>query len=77
MAINLGVIWDFANNLLVAGNEFVEDKVETVYGTFSLWLQGLAADTETKFDDNSLKVIELGVRDKLIKKYPLEEYPVD
>ena len=74
---NLSVIWDFANSLLVAGSEFVEDKVETVYGTFSLWLQGLVADTETKFDDNSLKTVELGIRDKLIKKYPLEEYPVD
>ena len=71
------MIWDFANSLLVAGSEFVEDKVESVYGTFSLWLQGLVADTETKFDDNSLKVIELGIRDRLIKKYPLDEFPLD
>ena len=77
MAVNLGVIWDFANSLLVAGDEFVEDKVETVFGTLSLWLSGLVADTETKFDDNSLKIIKLGIRDKLIKEYPLEDYPVD
>jgi hypothetical protein len=77
MAINLGVIWEFANSLLVAGDEFVEDKVESIFGTFSLWLNGLVADTETKFDDNSVKIIKLGIRDKLIKEYPLEEYPVD
>jgi len=77
MALDLGKIWDFANSLLVAGDEFVEDKVESVYGVFSLWLSGLVADTETKFDDNSQKIIELGVRDKLIKKWPLEEYPLD
>ena len=77
MALNLGKIWDFANSLLVAGDEFVEDKVESIYGVFSLWLGGLVADTETKFDDNSMKIIELGVRDKLIKKYPLEDFPVD
>lgn len=77
MAFDLGKIWDFANNLLVAGDEFVEGKVESVYGVFSLWLQGLVADTETKFDDNSLKIVELGVRDRLIKKYPLEDFPVD
>lgn len=77
MAVNLGVIWDFANSLLVAGDEFVEDKVETVFGTFSLWLQGLAADTETKFDDNSIRIIKLGVRDRLIKELPLDKYPVD
>ena len=73
----LGKIWDFANSLLVAGDEFVESKVESVYGVFTLWLQGLVADTETKFDDNSLKIVELGVRDRLIKKYPLEDFPVD
>ena len=77
MALDLGKIWDFANSLLVAGDEFVEGKVESIYGTFSLWLGGLVADTETKFDDNSMKIIELGVRDKLIKKYPLEDFPVD
>lgn len=77
MAIDLSVIWNFANSLLVAGDEFVEDKVESVYGTFRLWLKGLVADTETKFDDNSMKVIELGLRDRLIKAYPLEDFPLD
>ena len=77
MALGLGKIWDFANSLLVAGDEFVEGKVESVYGVFTLWLQGLVNDTETKFDDNSLKIVELGVRDRLIKKYPLEDFPVD
>ena len=77
MALDLGKIWDFANSLLVAGDEFVEDKVESVYGVFSLWLDGLVADTETKFDDNALKIVELGFRDRLIKKYPLDEFPPD
>jgi len=77
MAIDLGVIWNFANSLLVAGDEFVEAKVESVVSTFSLWLNGLAADTETKFDDNSIKVIKIGMRDALLDEYPLSEYPKD
>jgi len=33
--------------------------------------------TTTLFDDHSLVVVELGLRDKLIKTYPLETYPLD
>ena len=77
MALNLTKIWDFANSLLEAGNEFVEAKAEVVYGALSTWLQTQVARTDTKFDDNSLKIVELGIRDKLIKKYPLDDYPLD
>ena len=77
MALDLTKIWDFANSLLETGNEFVEAKVEIVYGALSTWLQTQAARTDTKFDNTGLKTIELGIRDKLIKKYPLETYPLD
>jgi len=77
MALNLNKLWDFANSLLEAGDEFVEGKVEAVYGALTYWLDGQVAKTSTKFDDNSKKIIELGIRDKLIKKYPLETFPLD
>jgi len=74
---DLTKIWDVLNNILEKCDEFVEDKVEAVYGGLDSWLQSQVDKTDTKFDNNSLKVIELGVRDKLIKKYPLETYPLD
>jgi len=77
MALDLSKLWDFANSILEIGKENVESTVEAIYGTFSLWLQSQVARTDTEFDDNALKIVELGVRDKLIKKYPLETYPLD
>ena len=75
--IDLTKLWDLANNLLEAGNEFVETQVESVYGTLSLWLQSQVNKTDTEFDDTALRIVEMGIRDKLIKKYPLETYPLD
>ena len=77
MALDLTKIWDILDKLLEAGNDFVEDQVENVYGTLHGHLLERAKKTETKFDDNALKTVELGLRDKLIKIYPLEEYPLD
>ncbi|MBA7574506.1 hypothetical protein ES708_16315 [subsurface metagenome] len=77
MAINLTIVWDLLDKLLEAGNDFVEAQVETVYGTIHGHLKERVEKTETKFDDNALKTVELGLRDKLIKLYPLEEYPLD
>lgn len=77
MAINLTVVWDLLDKLLEAGNEFVEAQVETIYGTIHTKLKEQVAKTTTKFDDNALKTVEIGIRDKLIKLYPLEEYPLD
>jgi len=77
MAFNLSGIWDILNQLLEAGNEFIEAQVETIYGTIHGKLKERVEKTETKFDDNSLKTVEIGLRDKLIKLYPLEEYPLD
>jgi len=74
---DLTKIWDVLNSVLEQCDEFVEDKVETVYDGLSAWLDSQVAKTETKFDDTSKKIIELGIRDKLIKKYPLETFPVD
>ena len=77
MAINLTIVWDLLDKLLEAGNDFVETQVEMVYDTIHAKLKEQVAKTTTKFDDNALKVVEIGIRDKLIKLYPLDEYPLD
>jgi len=77
MGLNLNVVWDLLDKLLEAGNEFVEAQVETIYGTVHTKLKEQVAKTTTKFDDNALITTEIGLRDKLIKLYPLEEYPLD
>ena len=77
MGLNLTVVWDLLDKLLEAGNEFVEAQVETIYGTVHTKLKEQVAKTTTKFDDNALITTEIGLRDKLIKLYPLEEYPLD
>ena len=70
-------IWDIANNALEKLDEFAEAQVETVYGALGKFLQGQVDKTTTKFDNTALRIVELGVRDKLIKKWPLDEYPLD
>ncbi len=77
MAIDLTAVWNVLNQLLEAGNEFVEAQVETIYGTIHEKLKERVEKTETKFDDNGLKTVEIGLRDKLIKIYPLEDFPLD
>jgi len=77
MALDLSAVWNVLNQLLEAGNEFVEAQVETIYGTIHGKLKERVEKTETKFDDNGLKTVEIGLRDKLIKLYPLEENPLD
>ena len=62
MALDLIVVWNVLDKLLEAGNDFVEAQV---------------AKTETEFDDNALITVELGLRDKLIKIYTLEKFPLD
>ncbi|MCK4445681.1 MAG: hypothetical protein KAW56_01210 [Candidatus Marinimicrobia bacterium] len=74
---DLTKIWDIVNSILEKCDEFVEDKVEDVFGALNNWLDGQVAKTDTKFDDNSKKIILLGIRDKLIKILPLDEYPLD
>lgn len=70
-------IWDVANSALEKLDEFAEAQVETVYGALDKFLQGQVDKTDTKFDNTALRIVELGVRDKLIKKYPLNDFPVD
>ncbi len=77
MAFNLKSLWDALNGILNVMNETVEDKVELAYGAVHNFLKAKAESTETEFDDNSLKVTEIGLRDKLIALYPLEQYPLD
>ena len=77
MGLNLTAIWDVLDKLLDAGNDFAEAQVEIVYGSLHGHLKTQVAKTETKFDDNGLQTVELGLRDKLIKLYPLETHPLD
>ena len=77
MALDLNKVWDFAADVLNVADEFVEAKVEFVYGAFSSYLDGLVADKNSKFGKKGKEIVEMGIRDKLIKKYPLEQYPLD
>lgn len=70
-------IWDILNNILEKCDEFVEGKVENVFGALNAWLDEQVARTDTKFDDNSKKIILLGIRDKILDIFPLDEYPKD
>lgn len=74
---DLSKLWDLANTVLEKCDEFVEDKTEIVYGALNSFLQGQVARTDTKFDDTALQIIQLGIRDKLIKLYPLDKFPLD
>ena len=73
----LGKIWEVLNSVLEKCDEFVEDKVEDVFGALNAWLDDLVANTNTKFLATSKKIILLGIRDKLLEIFPLEEYPKD
>ena len=70
-------IWDVVNGILEKCDEFVEGKVEDVFGALNVWLDEQVAKTDTKFDDNSKKIILLGIRDKLLDILPLDQYPKD
>lgn len=70
-------VWDYLADLLNVADEFVEDKVEFAYGTLSTFLDNLIADKNSKFGKKGKEIVELGIRDKLVKKYPLEEFPLD
>lgn len=70
-------IWDVANSALEKLDEFAEAQVETVYGALDKFLQGQVDKTTTKFDNTALRIVQLGIRDKLLKKYPLEDFPLD
>jgi len=73
----LGKIWDVLNSVLEKCDEFVEDKVEDVFGCLNTWLDDLVDNPNTKFASTSKRIILLGIRDKLIKIFPLEDYPLD
>lgn len=77
MALDLNALWNVLDKLLETGEEFVEDQVEKLYGVIHDKLKERVELTETKFDDHGLQTVEIGLRDKLIKLYPLEEFPLD
>ncbi len=73
----LGKIWEVLNSILEKADEFVEDKVEDVFFALNNWLDDLVDNPNTKFAKTSKKIILLGIRDKLIKIFPLEDFPLD
>jgi len=73
----LSKIWDVLNSILEKCDEFVEDKVEDVFGALNTWLDELVDNPNTKFASTSKRIILLGIRDKLIKIFPLDEFPLD
>jgi hypothetical protein len=70
-------IWDVANSALEKLDEFAEAQVETVFGALGKFLQSQVDKTTTKFDNTALRIVKLGVRDKLLKEFPLEDFPLD
>lgn len=70
-------VWDILNNILEKCDEFVEGKVEDVFGALNAWLDEQVARTDTKFDDNSKRILLLGIRDKILDILPLDQYPKD
>lgn len=73
----LSKIWDVLNSVLEKCDEFVEDKVEDVFGALNTWLDELVDNPNTKFAATSKRIVLLGIRDKLIKIFPLDEFPLD
>jgi len=73
----LSKVWDLLNSMLEKCDEFVEDKVEDVFGALNTWLDELVDNPNTNFASTSKRIILLGIRDKLIKILPLEKYPLD
>ncbi|MBA7591358.1 hypothetical protein ES708_33512 [subsurface metagenome] len=73
----LSKIWDVLNSVLEKCDEFVEDKVEDVFGALNEWLDELVDNPNTKFASTSKRIILMGIRDKLIKIFPLDEFPLD
>lgn len=74
---DLTKIWDVLNGILEKCDEFVEDKVEAVFGGLEGWLQSQVDKTDTKFDNTSKRIILLGIRDKLLDILPLDKFPKD
>jgi len=73
----LGKIWDVVNGVLEKCDEFVEGKVEDVFGALDSWLDELVDNPNTKFLATSKRIILMGIRDKLLDIFPLEEFPKD
>lgn len=73
----MNLLLDFLYGLLSTGDELVEAKLEGFIGQLNDWADKGVASTDTKFDDKAKEIFCLALRDKLIKLYPLEDYPLD
>jgi len=65
------------SDLLNVADEFAEAQVENVFGKFNDYLDEKVGDPETSFTAKGKQIIMLGLRDKLIKILPLEDFPLD
>jgi vacuolar-type H+-ATPase subunit E/Vma4 len=74
MAIDLNSI---LLEILNVTDEMLEGQIETLFGKLNDKLDEMAGDPETKFTAKGKQVVLLGLRDKLIKILPLEDFPLD
>jgi len=77
MPIDLKKLWDVFDNVLDVGEELAETQVENAYGALHGTMLAKVENAESPFGAHAMQVVELGLRDKLIKLYPLETYPLD
>ncbi|MFZ7134360.1 MAG: hypothetical protein ACOWWR_18595 [Eubacteriales bacterium] len=68
---------DFVAKLVEVGKEPVEAQLENAIKMADIALDVKVAGTATVLDDTGKEVASLALRDYLIKKYPLEDYPLD
>ena len=73
----MNLLLDFLYGLLKTGDELIESKLEDFIGKINDWADEGVASTDTKFDDKAKEIVCLAIRDKLIKLYPLETFPLD
>jgi len=75
MGLNINTFLNFFAG--VAGSEGAEEKMEFAVGLFDTWKKGIIAKTDNILDDAAEKTFDIAVRDFYVKKYPLEDNPVD
>ena len=77
MPVDLTKLWDVLDKLLDVGEELAEAQVETAYGVIHQKLKEKVENSNSPFGTHAMQIVEVGLRDKLIKLYPLEQIPLD
>jgi len=75
MGLNINLLLNFFTG--VVGSEKAEEKVEIGIGLFDTWKHGIVTKSENTLDDAAEKTVDIAIRDFYVKKYPLEDNPVD